>query len=375
MNMLKRIEIKGFKSIREMDLELGPINVLIGANGAGKSNFISLFEMLNAMITGSLQLYIGLHGYADSLLYSGSRTTSEIKIKMTLKKGKGSFIYEMGLVNTAQGTLIFQDEKVYPPKAYLPLNRGQVSTTKYVDILSNDARESGLNDALHKSKMYGFIPGSFFEHCKPFQFNDTSESAGIRRYSNINDYQHFDEDAGNLAALLYMLQESKPDYFNRIVSTIKLAAPYLTGFVLEPDRINSDRIILRWKETGHDYTFTAHQAPDGLLRFIALTTLLLQPDEYLPDIIIIDEPELGLHPYAINILGSLLRKASHHSQIIIATQSVNLIDNFTPEELVIVERIGGESVFKKKTTDEIRDWLDDYTLSELWEKNVLGGRP
>ncbi|NQU04799.1 MAG: AAA family ATPase, partial [Calditrichaeota bacterium] len=365
MNMLKRIQVEGFKSIKKMDLELGPINVLIGANGAGKSNFLSLFEMLNAMIIGGLQLYIAQTGYANSILYYGLKNTSEIPIKMIFDEDRGQFEYVMKLVSTKKDTLIFEEEKASAPSNYMPLDRGKERQGKYVDIVKDDFKESGLNDSLHKGKMYSGVPGYFFRNCKPFHFNDTTESADVRNFTRF-DYDQLYADAGNLAAYLYMLQESTPDYFKRIVSTITLAVPYFDGFVLDKDRINPDRIILRWKEKGHNYTFSSHQASDGFLRFIALVTLLLQPKEYLPQIIIIDEPELGLHPAAINLLGALIRKVSHYRQVIIATQSVNLVDNFTPEELVIVERKGGESIFKKTTTEEIKDWLEDYTLSELW---------
>ena len=121
--------------------------------------------------------------------------------------------------------------------------------------------------------------------------------------------------------------------------------------------------------------FNVAQASDGMLRAVALVTLLLQPQEDLPDVLILDEPELGLHPYAINVVGDLIRATSQSVQVIVATQSSLLIDCFEPHQIVVVEREGRESSFRRPDTGALREWLEEYSISELWEKNVLGGRP
>lgn len=133
--------------------------------------------------------------------------------------------------------------------------------------------------------------------------------------------------------------------------------------------------MLNWREKGRDYLFGPHQISDGTLRVIALATLLLQPEDMLPDVIVIDEPELGLHPYAIGVLAALFRKASHHCQLIISTQSAELLDYFDADEVIVVNRKGESSEYRRLTTAELDTWLEDYSLSELWEKNVLGGGP
>jgi len=172
-----------------------------------------------------------------------------------------------------------------------------------------------------------------------------------------------------------MLKQTKPPYYRRIVDTIREVAPHFGDFELEPDKLSPTEILLNWREAGSEYLFGPHQLPDGLLRFMALAALLLQPEDELPSVLAIDEPELGLHPYAMNVLGSLIRKASTHSQVILATQSVNLVDQFQPEEIVAVERTGNVSTFRRLRSEELAEWLDEYSLSDLWEKNVIGGRP
>jgi predicted ATPase len=208
--------------------------------------------------------------------------------------------------------------------------------------------------------------------CVVHQFHNTSETARIRQRWNKEDKWFLKEDAANLAPFLLRLRESEPLAYRRIVETIRQIMPFFADFVLEPD---NGAVLLQWQEQGSDMVFGAHQASDGSLRAMALIALLLQPTERIPDVVILDEPELGLHPYAINVVAGLLRSLSHHKQIILATQSMTLVDYFEPEEVITVDRHGRESVFTRQDPERLKDWLEDYSLGQLWEKNVLGGRP
>ena len=185
---------------------------------------------------------------------------------------------------------------------------------------------------------------------------------------------------GNLAAFLYMLRETKPQHYARILSTVRLAVPYLSDFVLEPDRLNSGRIQLRWRDRNPDHEFGAHQMSDGSLRAIALITVLLQPEEMMPGLIMIDEPELGLHPSAVGLIGSLIKAASLRRQVVVATQSPRLISEFEPEDVVVVEREEdtrgyGQSLFRRLSREDLGEWLNDYNLGTLYEMEVTGGGP
>ncbi|MBL7224024.1 MAG: AAA family ATPase [Candidatus Brocadiae bacterium] len=349
MNRLKRIQVRGYKSIRKMDLELGQINVLIGANAAGKSNFVSLFRLLRARVAddptakgSEFHEYVEGCGGANALLYYGAKTTQVMEF-----------------------TLEFE----VCPKPYHWLLKWAIQ-----DAFT----ETEHDDLVQPSRGTGKLE-PVVEQCRVFQFHDTSPAARIRINQYINDNRGLASDGGNLAAFLYMLQETQGEYYRRILDTIRDVAPHFGDFELAPHRRNADTIRLDWREAGSEYLFGPHQLPDGLLRFMALATLLLQPNDTLPEIVIIDEPELGLHPYAINVLGGLVRKAAAHCQLILATQSVNLLDQFEPEHIVTVERhrLDGqyESVFRRVDPGELAEWLEEYSLSELWEKNVIGGRP
>ena len=204
------------------------------------------------------------------------------------------------------------------------------------------------------------------------QFHNTSDTARLRSKWSMNDHRWLKEDAANIAPVLLRLREDDNQCYQRIVDTIRLILPFFSDFELEPQ---NGYLLLNWRERNSDRVFSVSQASDGMLRVIALVTLLLQPERDLPDVLILDEPELGLHPYAITIVGGLIRAAATRIQVIVATQSLPLVDCFEPTDIVVVEREGRSSSFRRLEIDALKEWLEDYSLSELWEKNVIGGRP
>lgn len=356
--MINRIKIENFKSIRKMDLELRPINVLIGANGVGKSNFIGFFKLLKNIYDKSLQEYVITEGGADNLLYFGLKVSDYISGRLEFDNKNA---YDFNLNTTIENELYINQENV----------------AFFNDWKEWTVRKSSSNEFESKlQSIYGgiyFFVKNYLEGLKIFHFHDTSKTAKIKQKGNINDNRFFREQGENLAAFLYYLQERHPKNLKKIEMAVRSVAPFFGGFTLAPDRINEDFIRLEWTEKGVDKYFNAAHLSDGTLRFMALATLLLQPEP--PKVIIIDEPELGLHPFAINKLAGLIKKATVHSQIIISTQSTNLVNNFAPEDIITVDRKDGQSVFNRHETADLKDWLENYTISDLWEKNVIGGRP
>jgi predicted ATPase len=353
--------VKGFKSIREMDLKLRPLNVLIGANGAGKSNFIGLFRLLNQIIGGNLQTYVGSAGGADTLLHFGRKTTSELVVDCTFHRNG----YKATLVPTAEDSLIFQEELCW--------GQGYRYSRPYDVVLGRGNRETGLRKEVETKKPIATHVHDAMASWKVYHFHDTSDSAKMKQTGDIEDNAVLRPDASNLAAFLYTLREKHPSSYAKIVETVQLVAPFFGDFALRPSALNEHKIRLEWKEQGSDSYFNAAALSDGTLRFICLATLLLQPT--LHSTVIVDEPELGLHPYAITVLASMLQAAAEVTTVIVSTQSVPLVNQFTPEDIIVVEREEHQSVFKRPTPDEMKGWLDDYGLGDLWEKNIIGGRP
>lgn len=356
--MINRIQIENFKSIKKMDMELKPINILIGANGAGKSNFIGFFKLLRSMFEKRLNIYAAEELGANSVLHYGAKMSDYLAGRIEFEDING---YEFKLLRDQGNRFFFESEKAL----FKTRNRSW-----YKEIVGSGNAESYL-DGFQSDVAY--YVRKYFQSFKVFHFHDTGITSKIKQESSIHDNSYLREDGGNLASYLHTLEVVYPKEFKRIEMVIRSVAPYFERFNLQADRINPEMIRLEWKEKGSDVYFNAKHLSDGTLRFIALTTLMLQPQP--PKVIIIDEPELGLHPFAINKLAGLIKKASAGSQIILSTQSVNLIDNFEPEDIITVDREENQSVFKRLNSDELEQWIEHYSLSDLWNKNVIGGRP
>jgi predicted ATPase len=358
-NKLNKIIIKGYKSIKTLELELKNLNVLVGCNGAGKSNFISFFKLLNNVIENNLDTFVGRAG-ANSFFYFGIKITPEIYADLYF----GSNRYELSFQATDDNKLFFSKESAQF-KRTLGINTGKF----YEQFTDSGHQKTKL--LLNNTPVAKHVRESL-ESWIVYHFHDTSSTALVKGSCNINDNRTLRHDASNLAAFLYLLKEKYLDNYSAIIKTIQLVAPYFEDFILQPIQL-SEQIRLEWKEKGSDEYFNANSLSDGTLRFICLATVLLQPN--LPRTIIIDEPELGLHPYAINVLGSLIRKVSLKNQLIISTQSIPLINEFSVNDIITVDRIDNASVFKRHNENELTEWLEDYSVGELWEKNILGGRP
>ncbi len=358
---LTRIKLRGYRSIAECDLEMRMLNILIGANGSGKSNFIGFFGLVRQMLLGNLQKAVSKAGGADTLLHFGRKKTASLQAEIHF----GDCGYLFSLEPNADNRMIYADERLFcNEELNIP------DTLKFLPIGSGHF-ESGL-DTLRDIQTYNDI-APIMKKLQVHHFHDTGASSPLRRPHPIHDNDNLRSDAGNLAAYLYDLQQCFPDDFQIIVKSIRLVAPFFERFVLHPQSDNPEMIELEWLEANRDMPLEAHHISDGMLRFICLATLLLQPSCKQPEIIIIDEPELGLHPYAITILAGLLKSLSHKKQIIVSTQCVDLISEFSLDDIIVATRENNQSILKRPKSDALQDWLEEYSLGDLWKKNLLGG--
>ncbi len=332
-NAFRSISIKGFKSIRSIeDLYLRPINLLIGANGSGKSNFLEAFIFLGAAEAGELDSYVARYGGADKLLHFGSKKTQKIHVLMESPSG-----FNLGADYIYAGN----------------------------DSLAGVVTRGGLWDGL-EAKHPTF---------NRYRFQDTGEDSPLKKTNSLHNNRSLTRLGGNLAAFLYLLRERYRASYETIRRTIQQVAPFFDDFQLAPLALNPETIKLEWLHKNSDQYFDAWGLSDGTLRFIALATLFLQPLELRPSVILVDEPELGLHPSAIGLLASLIRQASKETQVIAATQSSLLLDHFDPDDVLVADRVDGATTIERLKPEPLAEWLKDYSLGQLWEKGELAGRP
>jgi predicted ATPase len=369
MTRLKNLHLSGWKSIKDATIDLQPLNVMIGANGSGKSNLLSFFRFLRDLLDGKADLFVGKEGGANTLLHFGVKTTQRLTASLTLDVSGSSLAFETCLEHSQPDSLVVNTNPPnLPPVGAKIANEEKIVNLSVSGRIVGWVREQGEFDG-------AAIINSFLDKVRFCHFHDTSVTAGVRLTGYIHDNQFLYGDARNLAAMLYLYKQTAPTVYRRIVSTVRKIVPGFDEFVLAPEELNQNSILLKWRQKGCDYLFGPHQLSDGSVRAIALTALLLQSEKNLPGLIVLDEPELGLHPYALELITGLLQAASLKAQILVATQSTTFVDLFQPEDIIVADFADGQSSFRRLARAELKDWLRTYSVSELWGKNLIGGGP
>jgi len=356
-----KITVGGYRSIEQTSIDLHRINILIGANGSGKSNFISLFDLLRAITQNNLQTHIAKCGGANTQFYLGTKHTETISVKIEIDDNT----YEFKLASDTTDACYFAEEivtfwmqRLYPDPYKENLGAGHRETR-----LSEFSGDRTVQSFTRENLEFWFV----------YHFHDTGDYSPLKRTADIDEIAYLLPDGGNLAAYLYHLQENAPEHYRGILSAIQLILPGFKEFTYLKEE-KSNTVKLRWKTAASgDYTLPVSAFSDGTLRFIALATLFLQPEP--PKLIIIDEPELGLHPHAITLLAELIHIAGGKSQIILSTQSAQLVSEFSPEDIIIAENTNGATTLSRPNPDSLKEWLTDYTLGDIWQSNIIGGNP
>jgi len=347
------IKIKGYKSIKDLALELKPINVLIGANGAGKSNFISFFNFLKKACDRLLQETVAKTGGVDRYLHHGRKKTDTIECEMSFSSDDSNNSYGFSLETTTDGRFLVGEER----SGYM----GQVNSYR----INDDELTIKIDNAFRSRWIRDYLNG-----LRVYHFHETGANSPFNSDCKIDDYFVLQSHGANLSAFLYNLQRNEPVVYKRIVKVIQSVAPYFLDFDLHPNAQGSEYIRLGWRDKYSENRYGATDLSDGTIRFIALVALFLQPNP--PKVIIIDEPELGLHPFAINKLSGLVQSVSERgTQVILSTQSVELVNCFTPEDIIAVDHIGGASSFNRLDSSQLSEWLSDYAIGDMWRQNLL----
>ena len=371
---IESVRIRGFRSLADVTLsDLRNANVLIGANGSGKSNFIRFFEMMSWMLRSSrLEEFVQQQGGADDQLHGGNRVTPRMEGKLALRTDKGRNDYRFALSFAHPDRFIFTEEE-------FRFSATDFLTDASWTSLPGGHREAAIVDVAQNSPSPALNPTTarvivhLLRGCAVYQFHDTSASSHFKIRWDAEDNNSLRAHGGNLAAVLHRLEQEDIGRFNMISRHIRRVLPVFDRFQIEE---SYGKVLLRWKAIGMDKTIGAHLTSDGSLRFFALVTLLNLPSDMLPNVLLLDEPELGLHPVAIALIGSMIKALAVDKQIIVATQSPLLVDAFDLDEIVVVDLQDGRTVFRRHDACEYQRWLDgSFTSGELWQKNIIGGRP
>jgi predicted ATPase len=362
---VKSFTIRGYKSIKSIEgFVPHSLNILIGPNGAGKSNFISFFKFLSWMLNsdGKLQEHVAYLGGANDILHDGVDISKSIDALLQIETSSGINEYSFSLMFAKPDKLVFREEKYR-----FTSNRMNGETTwsscgvgheeAHLPSVSNMTATTILN-LLRKLIVY--------------QFHNTSDTAPMRLKWSVSDGRWLKQNGENLGSFLFRLQNEEKPYYSRIVKFIRLVLPFFDDFELYNE---FGHILLRWKEKGTNKVFNAGQASDGMLRTIALISLLAQNPKDLPTVLFLDEPELGLHPSAIDAVAGLIKTASSHCQVFVATQSISLVNNFELDDLVVIDRKSRSSEYSRPDSEKLQLYLEEFSTGQIWEKNIIGGRP
>ncbi len=370
---IESVEIKGFRSLADVTVsKLSDATVLIGANGSGKSNFIRFFELMSWMLRSrQLGAFIERQGGADDQLHGGNRVTPRLEAEISLRTAQGRNDYGFAL------------SYAHPDRFFFTEERFRFSSNVYEGIAPWQYLDSGQREAAIVEAAQGninFVNSTtartivnLLRSCAVYQFHDTSDSSNFKQNWDVSDNAQLRSHGGNLAAVLYRLEQEDLRRYEMICRQIGRILPGFNRFAIEE---SYGKVLLRWQAKGSDKTFGAHLTSDGSLRFFALVTLLNLPADMLPNVLLLDEPELGLHPAAASLIGGMIRSLSNERQVIVATQSPILVDAFNLDEIIVLDLEEGRTKIREKLDPErYRAWLEEFTTGDLWRKNLLGGRP
>jgi predicted ATPase len=362
---LKSFSIKGYKTIKEiLNFHPGPVNILIGPNGAGKSNFISFFKFLSWMLNsdGKLQEYVAYLGGANDILHDGADVTKVIDSHIQIETIQGMSEYKFSLMFAKPDKLVFKEEKY----RFSNKSIGGEARWSSCGVGHDEAKLPEQDNKTAKTIL------NLLRKLSVYQFHNTSDTAPMRLKWAVADGRSLKQNAENLGSFLFKLQREQRAYYTRIVKYIRLVLPFFDDFEFYEE---FNQILLRWKEKGTTKIFNSGQASDGMLRTIALISLLAQPPKDLPAVLFLDEPELGLHPSAIDALAGLIKTASSHCQVFVATQSISLVNNFGLEDIVVIDRKDRFSQYHRPDKEKLEVYIDEYSTGQIWDKNIIGGRP
>jgi len=382
MPKIKRIRIAGFRRLRDVEIEMRSMMVLIGANGVGKTSILDSVSLLSASAAGGMNKALNsIGGMADICTHGYPKKTSfEADLDCP---GYKPLQYELELEAKGQGYSISreklaQDREGGRPGPFLHID-SIYDNIKYYDIedrhlIQHDWEHNPLESSLSQVEKMFKQPRELqntLSSITQYHALDVGARAPVKLPQQMKPALLPGEDGEDLIPFLYNLRESDRDRFEAIEDTLRVAFPSFENLNFPP--VAAGMLSLTWKERTFRDPIYAHQLSEGTLRFLWLISLLHSPN--LSTITMIDEPEVSLHPELLNILADLMREASNRTQIIVATHSDRLI-RFLEDREVVVMDIDEDGYASAQWADkmDLHEWLKDYCLDEVWRMGRMGGR-
>lgn len=376
MTTLKRLRVRGYRRLFDVDLPMKPFSVLIGKNGSGKTSFLETLSLLAASCNGQLAARISDLGGIGDIVTRERATAIEFDLSSPVE-GQSPLDYNLRIEPRGQGYWIQQES--------LTQDRGKSNPFKYIESSQGNVRYFDMNQSGLVRPDWAVNQLETALAQVPKMFREPEELrrmlAGTTFYASLNVAPRSPvrlpqqmrpatlpgSQGEDLVPCLYSLRENDPDRFEVLEDTLSAAFPDFERLAFPPAA--AGMLAMTWKDKNYSRPMYMHQLSEGTLRFLWLATLLGSRD--LPAITLLDEPEVSLHPELQRLLVQLMREASARSQIVVATHSDRLVRFLKPEELLVVETEGGAARLTWADTMEIEDWLADYSLDELWRMRRL----
>lgn len=377
-----RLRTQGYRRLRDLDLPLGSFNVLIGANGVGKSSVLEVMSLLAASASGKLQETVSSSGGIGSLVTHDRREGMSMFLEMPMPDHK-PMKYELclsigGLGYGIQTERLIQERNPAPadPFKYIDSSGSEI---RYFDLDSKKLVRPNWDHKPFETSL-SQVPKMFREpeHFRQmlssstlYHALDVAPRAPVRLPQPMRPATLPGRDGEDLVSSLYFLRETDRDRFEAVEDALRVAFPSFERMDFPP--VAAGSMTLAWKDAKYTQPMYAHQLSEGTLRFLWLATLLLSPA--LPTVTLIDEPEVSLHPEMLRLLAELMRQASARTQLIVATHSDRFVRFLTPDELIVCDLDeSGSTVTTRASEFDLDRWLADYSLDQLWSMGRLGGR-
>lgn len=378
MTRFQEISIKGFRRLANVQLELRPVSVLIGANGIGKTSMLDVFSLLASSARGSLNAALSELGGLSALITYDHAEELALGISMEIEKDTQTQRYSLRIKPRGPSYGIEQEtlHQVHGPIAYdsIDSHGGDIRYHENGQIIRPTWDHNPLETSLAQVPKVFLWPEDFRRRLASstlYHTLDVEARAPVRLPQPMRPAPLPGKNGEDLVSCLYYLRETDRDRFEAVEDALHTA---FQGFErLEFPPVAAGTLAMSWRDKNFSKPLYTNQLSEGMLRFLWLVTLLQSPG--LTALTLIDEPEVSLHPELLNLLADLFREASRRTQLVIATHSDRLVRFLKPEEVVVLDSTD-DGMARLTWADQLdlKEWLGEYSLDEVWRRGRMGGR-